>query len=239
MQTHLYISGMTCENCKKSVTDHINAFSGVNSVTVDLRHGEAYIDSSIPVPIGKLQKALGTKYTVSLKPENIKTPEIQTHTKLKSLFPLLLVFFYLILGTLVLHRIAPANFDTTMHRFMGLFFITFSFFKFLDYSGFAPSFARYDPLARRSLLYANAYPFLETVLGVAFLLEWQLLPVLLITILVLSITTYGVLDAVLKKNQIQCACLGTALKLPMTEATLIENGIMILMSCISLAGFWT
>ena len=87
------------------------------------------------------------------------------------------------------------------------------------------------------MLYANAYPFLETALGVAFLLEWQLIPVLVVTIFVLSITTFGVLNALLKKNQIQCACLGTALKLPMTEATLIENGIMIIMSCISLVAF--
>ncbi|MBT4926684.1 heavy metal transporter, partial [bacterium] len=32
---------------------------------------------------------------------------------------------------------------------------------------------------------------------------------------------------------IQCACLGTAIKLPMTIATLIENGIMILMAIVS------
>jgi hypothetical protein len=32
------------------------------------------------------------------------------------------------------------------------------------------------------------------------------------------------------KSELQCACLGTALKLPMTKATLIENLIMILMA---------
>jgi hypothetical protein len=32
------------------------------------------------------------------------------------------------------------------------------------------------------------------------------------------------------KASIQCACLGTALKLPMTKATFIENFIMILMA---------
>ena len=35
-------------------------------------------------------------------------------------------------------------------------------------------------------------------------------------------TTFGVIKAC-QKSQIECACLGTALKLPMTEATLIEN----------------
>jgi hypothetical protein len=36
------------------------------------------------------------------------------------------------------------------------------------------------------------------------------------------------------KKSIRCACLGTALKLPMTEATLIENSIMIAMAALML-----
>ena len=46
---------------------------------------------------------------------------------------------------------------------------------------------------------------------------------------VLSVTTFGVLQSLLNKNKIECACLGTVLNLPMTEATLIENIVMILM----------
>jgi hypothetical protein len=37
-------------------------------------------------------------------------------------------------------------------------------------------------------------------------------------------------QSLLNKRQIQCACLGTALKLPMTQATFIENAIMIAMA---------
>ncbi|MGY8951367.1 MAG: heavy metal transporter, partial [Flavobacteriales bacterium] len=40
----------------------------------------------------------------------------------------------------------------------------------------------------------------------------------------------------LAKKSIQCACLGTALKLPMTEATFIENAIMIVMAILILGG---
>ena len=58
-----------------------------------------------------------------------------------------------------------------------------------------------------------------------------------IDFVLLSITTYGVMQTILSKTAIQCACLGTALNLPMTEATLIENGIMIVMSCIMILGF--
>ena len=60
--------------------------------------------------------------------------------------------------------------------------------------------------------------------------SWQLPLILGITLLILSLTTYGVLKSLINKSEIQCACLGTALNLPMTEATLLENGIMIIMS---------
>jgi len=53
---------------------------------------------------------------------------------------------------------------------------------------------------------------------------------LVITLVILGLTTTGVVQSLLSKRKIQCACLGTALKLPMTQATFIENTIMILMA---------
>ena len=120
-----------------------------------------------------------------------------------------------------------------MLDFMGLFFIVFSFFKFLDYKSFPISFAMYDPLAKVIPFYGWLYPFIETILGLMFLFRFQLFNAIVITIFLLSITTYGVIKTLRNKKEIQCACLGTAIKLPMTIATLIENGIMILMAIVS------
>ena len=53
----------------------------------------------------------------------------------------------------------------------------------------------------------------------------------------LVVTTIGVTKTLLAKKSIQCACLGTALKLPMTEATFIENAIMIVMAIMMIAGW--
>ena len=57
---------------------------------------------------------------------------------------------------------------------------------------------------------------------------------LALTICFLGITTIGVIKVLYIKENIQCACLGTAIKLPMTIATLIENGIMIVMAIITI-----
>ena len=117
-----------------------------------------------------------------------------------------------------------------MLDFMGLFFIVFSFFKMLDLNGFAQSFKMYDPLAKRIPVYGWIYPFIETTLGLMFLIRYEINVALIITLIVLVVTTIGVTKTLLAKKSIQCACLGTALKLPMTEATLIENTLMLSMS---------
>ena len=63
-----------------------------------------------------------------------------------------------------------------------------------------------------------------------FLMRFQVYIAIIMTLVVLGITTVGVTKTLLDKKSIRCACLGTALKLPMTEATFIENTIMIAMA---------
>ena len=121
-----------------------------------------------------------------------------------------------------------------MIDFMGLFFIVFSFFKFLDYKNFPNSFSMYDPLAKNIPIYGWIYPFIETMLGIMFLSRINIILSLVLTIGILGITTIGVIKVLYNKENIQCACLGTAIKLPMTIATLIENGIMIVMAIITI-----
>jgi len=94
----------------------------------------------------------------------------------------------------------------------------------------------YDPLAKAIPAYAWVYPFIETALGLMFLMRFEIPIALVVTLVVLGITTIGVTKTLLDKKSIQCACLGTALKLPMTEATFIENAIMIVMAILLLIG---
>ena len=78
--------------------------------------------------------------------------------------------------------------------------------------------------------YGFMYPFIEFGLGVCYIRDFIPDVVLWATIIILGITTGGVVKTLLKKRAIQCACLGSVLKLPMTEATFIENAIMIVMA---------
>ena len=65
-------------------------------------------------------------------------------------------------------------------------------------------------------------------------MRFQIELALIVTVVILGITTFGVTKSLLDKKSIRCACLGTALNLPMTEATFIENAIMLVMALIML-----
>lgn len=230
---HTYkIAGMTCNNCVASVADSLSKVDGVQQINVDLERAEAEIYMAKHIPIVMLKAALHDKYSISEKGSQTSSIEIinpKEKSKLEQLKPLLLIFLYLFASAILLNY-NDWDAGEFMLDFMGLFYIVFSFFKLLDLKGFPESFRMYDPLARAIPVYGRVYPFIELVLGLLFLMRFQITTALVVTILILGITTFGVTKTLLDKKSIRCACLGTALKLPMTEATFIENFIMLVMA---------
>jgi len=233
MKHTYHISGMTCNNCKACVEQHLSELEHVTKVSVSLEKSEAEITMNKHVSTETLKEALPNKYTLSEKQDpkvfTASTEIGEEKTKLLQLKPLLLIIFYISVASVLL-QVQNWSWNEFMLDFMGLFFIVFSFFKMLDLKGFPDSFRMYDPLAKQVPVYGWVYPFIETALGVMFLMRFEIDIALIVTLVVLSITTIGVSKTLLDKKAIRCACLGTALKLPMTEATFIENAIMIVMA---------
>ncbi|RDK89112.1 heavy-metal-associated domain-containing protein [Marinirhabdus gelatinilytica] len=238
------VEGMTCEGCKASVTKHLSQIKGVTEVSVHLEKAEATVVSEKPLVISTLKEALPSKYTISEKNifkenTNTVTTEVQNKegkSKLQQLKPLFLIFLFI---ALIDGAMNYPQFKTQalMLDFMGLFFMVFSLFKLFDLKGFSSSFAMYDPLAKMVPPYGFVYPFIEVGLGILFLMRIAIPGLLIITLVVLSITTIGVTRSLLGKRSIQCACLGTVLDLPMTQATFIENAVMIVMALVMIFGW--
>ena len=232
-----HIQGMTCNGCKDSVTRAFQSLEGVYQVHVDLEKGTALLTTASVIQTKLLKEVLPSKFTLiesntqTVKQNNVfdRDKKAPQGSKLEQLKPLFLIFGFLLLISSALNFRGFTTLDF-MLDFMGLFFFVFSLFKFLDLSGFTLSFAMYDPLAKRLPLYGRVYPFLELILGFLLLAKIQLPIALLVTVVLLSITTIGVCVVLLQKKQITCACLGTVLKLPMTQATFIENSVMIFMA---------
>ena len=232
MKSTIKISGMTCNGCKSTVESKLSSLDGVYDVQVDLTNNEAIIFSKNPISFSLISDSLPSKYNV-ISNGDIQNNEIIKSSKIKQLKPLFIIFGYISITSILLN-FKDWNLTNAMLDFMGLFYIIFSFFKILDIKGFSTSFKMYDPLAKKITIYGYIYPFIEILLGVMFLTRIEVNIALLTTILILGITCAGVTQTLLNKRSINCACLGTTLKLPMTEATFIENAIMIIMAIVLL-----
>ncbi|WP_108805046.1 heavy metal-associated domain-containing protein [Aquimarina sp. Aq107] len=230
MKIKYHIDGMTCEGCRSGLEQVLTSIPEVSDANVSLERKEAIIVFNQKLTIDGLMKTIPTKYTITEKgTQNYNAVEdilVSDKSELKQLFPLFLIFGYITSASVMINY-QSWNTDDFMMDFMGLFYIVFSFFKILDLKGFFGSFAMYDPLAKKIPFYSWVYPFIEVGLGLMFLMRFKINIALIITILILGITTIGVTKVLIDKRSIQCACLGTALKLPMTKATFIENSIML------------
>lgn len=110
-----------------------------------------------------------------------------------------------------------------MHAFMGFFLVVFALLKLFDLSGFADGFQMYDLLAKRSRTYALVYPFLELALGLAYLAFARPDAVYIATIILLGFGALGVISALRRGLDVNCACMGNTLKVPLSTVALVED----------------
>ena len=117
---------------------------------------------------------------------------------------------------------------------MAGFFIVFSFFKLLNLQGFADSYRMYDIVAEKWKGWGYIYPFVELVLGLAYLTNWNPNITNWTTVIVLGVSTIGVVKSNLNKRKIKCACLGDVFNLPMSTVTVVEDVTMVAMAAFML-----
>ncbi len=228
------ISGMTCSGCEATVKNLLSQAEGVQKVTIDLLKATASVEMDRHIATNELQKALAThpKYQLSEKavmmPSSLTEPAEEKKSWFETYKPILLIFFYITLVTFIV-SFSAAHFDITlaMRVFMAGFFLVFSFFKLLDIRGFADSYSSYDILAKQWHGYGFLYPFIELALGIAYLLNITPGITNIITIIVMGTGTIGVVNSVMNKRKIRCACLGAVFNLPMSTVTILEDVLMV------------
>jgi uncharacterized membrane protein YphA (DoxX/SURF4 family) len=184
------------------------------------------------IGLDTLQQALGgseSKYQISAAHHSETLEEAKSWAETYK--PILLIFGYVTAIALVVSwQDSAVNSMVFMRIFMAGFFLTFSFFKMLNLKGFAESYAMYDIVARKFSLWGYIYAFIELGLGLSFALNLSPPVVNWVTLIVMTISILGVLESVLNKKKIQCACLGAVFNLPMSTVTIVEDAIMIAMS---------
>ena len=122
-----------------------------------------------------------------------------------------------------------------MHDFMGLFLVIFAMLKLFNLKGFVNGFGMYDLLAHKVRGWGYLYPFLELALGLAYLARWQPTVTYSVTVALLVFGALGVLNALRRGLDVECACMGSVLPVPLSTVALVEDLGMAIMAGAMLA----
>jgi copper chaperone CopZ len=220
--TQYTISGMTCAGCARKVEAALKAVTPSASVTLD--PPVATVSGAAMDSLNAALSAIG-KYRLSATAPTPLTADQQS--ALKTYYPL-----FLVLTLIAIAAFAGSNW---MISFMAGFFLVFGAFKLFDVPAFAGAYATYDVVAKRFKPWGMAYPFVETALGFAFLFQFQLHAATWVALILSLVGAVGVIQSVIAKQTIKCACLGTVFNLPMSTITIVENLGMAVMAAAMLA----
>ena len=220
---------MTCGSCEAKVKSALLTLPDVTNAEVTRTTATLTMEKHIA--LSELQKAIVAKGSYIISAEQHSEIAEQTKSWFTTYKPLLIIFAFITGISIITARMGnEIHWMKCMNNFMAGFFLTFSFFKLLDVKAFAETYSMYDIVAKRIKAYGFIYPFIELALGIAFLTGFNPFVTNIATLIVMSISIIGVLQSVLNKQNIQCACLGAVFNLPMSTVTIIEDAMMIAMS---------
>ena len=233
--THTYnISGMTCGNCVARVKSELLKLGNVLSADVQLTTPQATITMERHIPDTTLQAAIkhAGSFSITEADGGMMHATEEMDVEKNSYFPIFLIFGYILGVTALFQVVNGFDWMQWMSQFMAGFFLVFSFFKLMNLRGFADGYRSYDIIAKHLPVWGYIYPFLELGLAIAFLTGFAPVGTNVATLLLMGVSSIGVIQSLVNKTVFQCACLGTVIKLPLSKVTLFEDFLMVAMSTI-------
>lgn len=235
------IEGMHCAACIEKIKLALSRLR-IKYLEVTLKPPVLKIEAKQPPLLNELNEQLAISGNYRVEPiteHNIEQKLVHGNEEIPNgwgaYYPIFLIAIY-IFGITAINNIhgQNVNWHGWMGQFMAGFFLVFSAFKLLDIRGFAEGYATYDLLARYWYTYGFIYPFLELGLGILYLGTWWPTMTSFLTILIMGFSSLGVINSLLKKQKIRCACLGTILKVPLSSITLVEDVMMVVLAVLAL-----
>ena len=232
MENVFKLEGMTCQGCADTIQGGLNEQSFIEKAKVSLEETTLYVTAKQSIDINSLNSIVSGLGNYKVRPYKSSIfSEILNYFISKK--PIVIALAIVILSSFAM-QIPNDTFEikNLFMSYMGIFFILFSFLKLLNVSGFSMTFKKYDLISKVIPGFAISYPFIELALGIIYLakIESVLIYINILTISFMTSQSIGIARALINSEQIQCACMGSAVDVPLSSLTLVENFIMIIMS---------
>lgn len=231
MRQQFFIQGIHGKHCMDKITNFLIKDLQAKDISFNQDASLVMFDSNLAIDANQLNNLLSSigNYKVNLVSDSEFKPGQTLQSNFAAYKPIYLIFSYLIVAN-VLIALPDLNIDQLMINFMASFFLIFSFFKLLDLAGFANGYAAYDIVAKKYHYYGYLYPFIELGFGLAYIVNGKSLSLNIVVLVIMGISSIGVIKAKLSRQKFHCACVGTFLKVPLSNIAIIEDILMVLMS---------
>lgn len=145
----------------------------------------------------------------------------------KDYLPLIYIYIFSLLITLNITFYYSLVLRSSVLCFLGIFSLIFGLLKVIKLQSFVESFVEYDFISQKVKVYAYAFPFIELIFGITFLLNYEVIWIELACLFFYFINLVSVINALFQKKKFVCACLGGLFNVPLSYVSLAENLTMI------------
>jgi cation transport ATPase len=210
MEKTFAMNGLSCNTCVRLSTEGLLGVPGITAAYVNLADGSAMVVSDREISVEEMNQGLAQKgkFRVAEWTARPRFFALKKFIPLANAFGLVLLFVLLrqiyFRETLGIHvgHMGKTGLHQAMLDFMAGFYLLFGGLKAYNWRKFASGFADYDVLASRSSTYALTYPAIELTLGLAYLAQWQLLTVNIVSLGIMSVGTIGITRALGYNRQV-------------------------------------
>lgn len=141
--------------------------------------------------------------------------------------PVFYVYIFSLLLSLNLVFFFNLNTRSFYLYFLGFFSLTFGILKIINYKTYIESVLEYDFVAQRFKPYAYLFPIFEIIFGLLFIIHKEILYVEYFCILLFTLNIIVIANALEKKRDYSCACMGGLFNLPLSYVSLLESLTMV------------
>ncbi len=147
-------------------------------------------------------------------------------------------FIGIIIGTLLLSLLLTFGrgwgVKYLFQDFVAAFLIFSAGYKLFRLEVFSTIYKSYDIIASRWHFWSYIYPFIELALGANYLLSNGSVELDIFTLLIMGIAVYSFIKQPHRRSHIQYACLDTTIRLPLATISVVESGLVFIMTLIVL-----
>ncbi len=141
--------------------------------------------------------------------------------------PVFYVYAFSLLISLNIVFFYDLNIRSLFLYFLGFFALTFGVLKIINFRTYIQSVLEYDIVAQKIKLYAYLFPIFEIIFGILFILHKEYLWVEYLCISLFLLNIVVIANALEKRKNFTCACMGGLFNLPLGYVSLLESLTMV------------